>query len=61
LSRAAKQVPKEDVLLILGDFNAIVGRRQPSAMSSTVGLCGLGETNEAGEQLEDFCLEHKLA
>ena len=61
MSRAAKQVPKEDVLLILGDFNAIVGRRQPSAMSSTVGLCGLGETNEAGEQLEDFCLEHKLA
>jgi len=27
----------------------------------TVGLYGLGETNEAGEQLEDFWLEHKLA
>jgi len=26
-----------------------------------VGLCGLGETNEAGEQLEDFCLEHEMA
>jgi len=26
-----------------------------------VGLYGLGETNEAGEQLENFCLEHKLA
>jgi len=25
------------------------------------GLYGLGETNEAGEQLEDFCLEHQLA
>ena len=22
---------------------------------------GLGETNEAGEQLEDFCLEHEMA
>jgi len=30
-------------------------------MSSAVGLHGLGETNEAGEQLEDFCLEHELA
>ena len=24
-------------------------------------MYGLGETNEAGEQLEDFCLEHELA
>jgi len=45
----------------MGDFNAKVGRREPSAMSSAVGLYGLGETNEAGEQLEDFCLEHELA
>ena len=28
---------------------------------SAVWLYGLGETNEAGEQLEDFCLEHELA
>jgi len=47
--------------LVMGDFSANVGRRKPSAMSSAVGLCGLGETNEAGEQLEDFCLEHELA
>ena len=49
------------MLLVMGDFNAKVGRREPSAMSSAVRLYGLGETNEAGEQLEDFCLEHKLA
>jgi len=30
-------------------------------MSSAVGLYGLGETNEAGEQLEGFCLEHEMA
>jgi len=30
-------------------------------MSSAVGLYGLGKTNEASEQLEDFCLEHELA
>ena len=61
LSHAVKQVAKGDMLLVMGDFNAKVGRREPSAMSSAVGLYGLGETNEAGEQLEDFCLEHELA
>jgi len=61
LSQAVKQVPKGDMLLVMGDFNDKVGRREPSAMSSVVGLYGLGETNEAGEQLEDFCLEHELA
>jgi len=49
------------VLLVMGDFNAKVGRRELSAMSSAVGLYGLGETSEAGEYLEDFCLEHELA
>ena len=61
LSRTVKQVHKRDVLLVMGDFNAKVGKSKPSAMSSAVGLYGLKETNEAGEQLEDFCLEHKLA
>jgi len=60
LSQAVKQVPKRDMLLVMGDFNAKVDRREPSAVSSAVGLYGLGETNEAGEQLED-CLEHELA
>jgi len=49
------------MLPVMGDYNAKVGRREPSAMSSAVGLYGLGETNEAVEQLEDFCLEHQLA
>ena len=43
LSQAVKQVPKGDMLLVMGDFYAKVGRRQPSAMSSVVGLYGLGE------------------
>ena len=61
LSQAVKQVPKRDMLLVMGDFNAKVGRREPSTMSSAVGLYGLGETNEASEQLEDFSLEHEMA
>jgi len=61
LSQAVKQVPNGDMLLAMGDFNANVGKRELSAMSSAVGLYGLGETDKAGEQLEDFCLEHELA
>jgi len=61
LSQAVKQLPKRDMLLIMGDFNEKVDRREPSTMSSAVGLHGLRETNEAGEQLEDFCLEHEMA
>ena len=61
LSQAFKQVANGDMLLAMGDFNANVGKRELSAMSSAVGLYGLGETNKAGEQLEDFCLEHELA
>ena len=44
-----------------GRLSAKVGRKEPSAMSSAVGLYSLGETNEASEQLEDLCLEHELA
>ena len=48
------------MLLVMGYFNAKVSRTEPSAMSSAVAVW-LRKTNEAGEQLEDFCLEHKLA
>jgi len=61
LSQAVKQVPRGTMLLIMGDFTANVGRREPSTVSSAIGLYGLGETNEASEQLEEFCLEHEMA
>jgi len=37
LSQAVKQVPKGDELLITGAFNAKFNRREPSAVSSTLG------------------------
>ena len=33
LSQAVKQVPRGDMLLVMGDFSAKVGRREPSAMT----------------------------
>jgi len=38
LSQAVEQVPKGELLLVVGDFSAKVGRREPSAMSSMVEL-----------------------
>jgi len=38
----------------MSDFNVKVGRKQPAAMPSAVGLYGLVETNEVGEQLENL-------
>ena len=46
------------MLRVMGDFNAKVVRRCNAIRGW---LYGLGETNEASEQLEDFCLEHQLA
>jgi len=40
LSPAVKQFPKGDVLVVMRDCNAKVGRRELPAMSSAVGLYG---------------------
>jgi hypothetical protein len=42
----------------MGDFNAKVGGN--GSKSSVVGIGGLGDANEAGERLLDFCLDHQL-
>ena len=52
-----KKVPTKDIVMVMGDFNAKVGK-----LSSTpvTGPGGLGEINSAGERLLDFCTEHNL-
>ena len=44
-------------LLVLGDFNAKIGR---GTEESVIGQFGLGERNEAGDKLAHCCSEHKL-
>ena len=45
------------MVIILGDFNAKVGK---TATSTSIGKYGLGKTNERGELLIGFCEKHQL-
>lgn len=60
LERVVKRTTKGDILLMIGDFNAKVGAREPSFVTDVVGPYGLGEVNDAGERLEEFCAEQEL-
>ena len=49
--------PKKDVLFITGDWNAKVGSHETPGVT---GKFGLGEQNEAGQRLIEFCQEKAL-
>ncbi len=46
------EIPRGDVLYVIGDWNAIVGQDETNG---TTGRFGLGERNERGDQLVEFC------
>ena len=45
-------IPKRDVLFIIGDWNAKVGSQE---IPGVTGKFGIGEQNEAGQRLTEFC------
>ena len=49
--------PKEDVLFIIGAWNAKVGSQETPGVT---GKFGLGIRNEAGQSLIEFCQENAL-
>ena len=49
--------PKKDVLFIIGNWNAKVGRQETPGVT---GKFGLGLWNEAGQRLIGFCQENAL-
>ena len=49
--------PKKDVLFIIGDWNAKVGKQETPGVT---GKFGLGIQNEAGQRLIEFCQENTL-
>ena len=49
--------PKKDVLFIIWDWNAKIGRQE---IPGVIGKFGLGVQNEAGQRLTEFCQENTL-
>ena len=49
--------PKKDVLFITGDWNA---KAESQEIPGITGKFGLGEQNEAGQRLTEFCQENSL-
>ena len=59
LQRAVSQVPKHDLLMIIGDLNAKVGS-QNTNWERSMGKHGCGTMNDNGERLVDFCLDNNF-
>ena len=57
LKNLLELTPQKDVLFILGDLNAKVGRPE---IPGVTGKFGLGVQNEAGQRLIKFCEENAL-
>ena len=50
LQEALDKIPKSDVVVMMGDFNAMVGQSD-SPQSSAIGPHGIGERNERGDRI----------
>ena len=58
LQETMDNIPAKDILMIMGDMNAKVGRQQQK--STHVGTYGLGVQNERGQALTEFCAGNEL-
>ncbi|CAF1576772.1 unnamed protein product [Rotaria sp. Silwood1] len=55
LQRIADKVSPHDLLLLMGDFNARVGKQQHQTSGNIVGPHAVDRITENGERLIDFC------
>ena len=60
LDETIRKVPKEDKLIILGDFNARVGASS-DLWQGIIGKHGIGQENSNGKLLLTLCSQHKLS
>ena len=54
------KIPKKDILVVQGDWNAKVGPDAYENWAGTVGHFGLGTTNDRGLRLLEFAKSHRL-
>ncbi|XP_038059300.1 craniofacial development protein 2-like [Patiria miniata] len=59
LSSAVTEVPQQEPVFVLGDFNARVGADH-SSWPSCLGQFGVGKMNENGQRLLELCCHHNL-
>ena len=60
LQHTVNKVPANDLLLIMGDFNARVGIQQNHTSQSVVGPHATDRINENGQRMVDFCAANNL-
>ena len=60
LEDTIKKVPKKDLLVIQGDWNAKIGPDAYNQWAGTVGRFGVGESNDRGMRLLECASKHKL-
>ncbi len=60
LQRTINTAPSNDLLLIIGDFNARVGKQQHQTSRKVVGPHAVDQINENGQRLIDFCAANNL-
>lgn len=56
LENEYQRTPKNHIVILMGDFNAKVG----SIENESVGKYGIGELNDRGELLQEFCAANNL-
>ncbi|CAF1347888.1 unnamed protein product [Adineta ricciae] len=60
LQQTLSTVPSKDLLLIMGDFNARIGKQQNYTSNNVVGPHTTDHINENGQRLVDFCAANDL-
>ena len=59
LQQEVSRIPKKDMIILMGDFNAKVGAGDQNT-KNVLGMHGIGSRNERGDRLLDFCYANNL-